>query len=161
MKKILFITSLFFGLVSFGQDNQSGVSKGQAPLQKGQTQFNVGAGFGNGFPVFASYDIAIHNDITVAPEIGLNLNGFDYLTIAGRGDYHFNRIIGIPSNWDFYAGINIGFVLGFSDYNGNEGLDLGAQVGGRYYFSDKFGVMIEGGGGRINYGGKIGLTIKM
>ena len=84
--------------------------------------------------------------------------------ISGNGNYHFNRILGIPSNWDFYAGLNLGFYVwnSSSDYPGdhNSGLGLGAQVGGRYYFNNKFGLNLEFGGGNAFDGGKIGVSIK-
>jgi hypothetical protein len=38
---------------------------------------------------------------------------------------------------------------------------IGAQVGGRYYFTDKFGVNVEIGGGNAFSGGKIGVSIKL
>jgi hypothetical protein len=132
-----------------------------APLSKGEKQLNFGLGFGSGLPAYFGMDFAVHDDITLGGTLGVNLDGFDYLSIAGRGDYHFNRIIGIPSEWDFYAGLNLGFVTGLNDYTGTSGLDLGAQVGGRYYWNDKWGINLEAGGGMINYGGKVGLTMKL
>ncbi len=155
MRKILTFALMLCGLLAFSQED------GAAPLSSGESQLNVGLGFGYGLPVFASYDIAVTNDITVAPQVGFNLDGFDYLILSGRGDYHFNRLIGIPSNWDFYAGLNLGFLLSLDDNAYSSGLDLGGQIGGRYYFSEKFGVLLEGGFGSLSSGGKVGLTIKM
>lgn len=129
-----------------------------APLEKGEKQLNFGLGFGGGLPAYVGADFAVHDDITVGPEVNINLDGFDYISIAGRADYHWNRLIGIPSNWDFYAGLNLGFVIGFSGYSSE--LDLGAQIGGRYYWSDKWGINLEFGGGTANVGGKIGVSMK-
>jgi len=39
------------------------------------------------------------------------------------------------------------------------GLGIGAQVGGRYYFSDNVGINIEFGGGNAFSGGKVGISI--
>jgi len=70
----------------------------------------------------------------------------------------------IPQNWDFYAGINIGFFIWNSpnDYEGSHtsGLGLGAQIGGRYYFNNRVGLNLEFGGGNAFSGGKIGVSIK-
>jgi len=85
--------------------------------------------------------------------------------ISGNGNYHFNRVLNIPSPWDFYAGLNLGFYVWSSpnDYVGSHssGLGLGGQIGGRYYFSDNFGVNLEFGGGNAFGGGKVGITLKL
>jgi hypothetical protein len=153
MKKITFIIVLsFITLISAAQ--------GEAPLAKGGRQLNFGVGFNTGgFPAYIGMDFAVHNDITVGGVIGLDLNSFSSLDISARGDYHFNRLLGITPNWDFYAGLNLGFRLGF---NGNSGgLSLGGQVGGRYFWNEKWGVNLEFGGGLFGAGGKIGMTMKM
>jgi hypothetical protein len=38
---------------------------------------------------------------------------------------------------------------------------LGAQIGGRYYLSDKVGLNLEFGGGNAFSGGKFGVSIKL
>jgi len=40
-------------------------------------------------------------------------------------------------------------------------LGLGAQVGGRYYISNKVALNLEFGGGNAFSGGKFGLTFKL
>ena len=71
----------------------------------------------------------------------------------------------MPSNWDFYAGLNLGFYAWTSpsDYPGDHtsGVGLGAQIGGRYYFSRTVGLNLELGGGTVTSGGKFGLTFKL
>lgn len=143
------------------------VANAQSPIGKGGQQFNFGVGLSNsGFPVYASYDFGVHPDITVAPMVQFNLDGLDYIIFSGRGDYHFNSVLDIPQNWDFYAGLNVGFAAEFDDddNNGNDddisGLDLGAQVGGRWYWNDKWGLNLEFAGGR-GWGTRFGLSVKM
>jgi outer membrane immunogenic protein len=84
---------------------------------------------------------------------------------SGNANYHFNTLLEIPQKWDFYAGLNIGFFAWLSpdDYYGSHksGIGLGAQIGGRYYFSDKMGINLEFGGGNAFSGGKIGVSIKL
>jgi outer membrane immunogenic protein len=166
MKK-LFLTIALFSVFA--------LSHAQTALPKGKTQLNFGVGFsGYGVPLYFGLDHAVHNDFTLGGELSLrtyndhyNGNGYAHniLGLSVNGNYHFNTILEIPSNWDFYAGLNVGFYAWTSpdDYPGdhNSGAGLGAQVGGRYYFSDTVGLNLEIGGGSLVSGGKIGLTIRL
>jgi hypothetical protein len=71
--------------------------------------------------------------------------------ISGNANYHFNQIMRIPRDWDFYASLNVGFYIWNSDadYEGDHtsGLGLGGQIGGRYYFSKSTAINLEFGGG--------------
>lgn len=147
----------------------------QSPLPKGKSQLNAGVGFSTwGVPVYLGFDYGVHPDISLGAELsyrGYNDNWKDnkyrhsVIGFLGNANYHFNTVLNIPSNWDFYAGLNLGFYSWNSpyDYEGNHtsGLGLGAQIGGRYFFSDKVGVNLEFGGGNAFSGGKFGLTIKL
>ena len=168
MKKLILSIALIT-LVSFAFS--------QSPLPKGKKQFNAGVGFsGWGVPIYAGMDFAVHNDVSLGFELsyrsyGENWSGYKFrhqiFGIYGNGNYHFNTILNIPSNWDFYAGLNIGFnvwnTTGDFDYNGgsSSGLGLGGQIGGRYYFSQKFGLNLEFGGGNSTNGGKFGISIRL
>jgi hypothetical protein len=159
-KLLLTVISLFVVATMFAQN----------PIKQGQLQFNGGVGFSSwGVPVYLGLDYGVHPDITLGGEISFrSYHDYGYRStitgISGNGNYHFNRILGIPSNWDFYAGLNLGFYVwnSPSDYHGDHssGLGLGAQVGGRYYFNNKFGVNLEFGGGNAFGGGKFGISIK-
>src|SRR5680860_1917862 len=85
------------------------------------------------------------------------------------GNYHFNELLEMPSNWDLYMGLSLGFIVFSSKWdgpgssieyagNGNSGLYLYAQIGGRYFFSDNIAVNLQLGGGNYFSGGKIGIT---
>lgn len=147
----------------------------QSPIGKGQKQFNAGLGFSTwGLPVYLGMDFGVHKDITLGGELSFRSYNENYyhnsynhtiIGISGNGNYHFNRILKIPSEWDFYAGLNAGFYIwsSSSDYGGNNasGLGLGIQIGGRYYFSKKLGINMEFGGGNAFSGGKIGISVKL
>lgn len=151
-----------------------GTAFAQTPLQKGETQFNGGFGFsGWGIPIYVGLDYGIDPDISIGGEVSFRSYSEDWgvseyshtiIGISGNGNYHFNRVLNIQKPWDFYAGLNIGFYIWSSPsgYGGshNSGLGLGAQVGGRYYFSETFGINLEFGGGNAFSGGKIGVTLK-
>ncbi len=152
-----------------------GSSKGQGTLPIGQAQLNLGLGFSDwGTPFYLGVDYGAARNVTLGGELSFrsydeNWDNTYYRRsitgISGNANYHFNRALDIPKNFDFYAGLNVGFYV-WSDagdgYRGNHssGLDLGAQVGGRYFFTNKFGVNLEFGGGNAFSGGKIGVTLK-
>lgn len=166
MKKIVLLVAFAFLAIT--------ATYAQAPLSKGEKQFNAGVGFsGWGVPLYVGMDFGVHQDITVGGELSFrsysqDLPGGNYKStifgISGNGNYHFNRILEIPSNFDFYAGLNLGFYIWntSNDYPGDgaSGLGLGGQVGGRYFFSDKLGINLEFGGGNAFSGGKFGITYK-
>ena len=151
MKRII----LLFGLIIIAGGIYA--QEGEAPLCKGDMQVNFGLGFGNwGLPIYASFDFAVHDDVTVGPEISLTFSeGGTYFGAVARGDYHFNRIIGIPSEWDFYAGASVGYRSGYN-YNAF----FGVQVGGRWYWDERWGLNVEVGGGST-FGGRVGVSFKL
>lgn len=166
MKKILLIVSL--ALVS-------GLTFSQNPFPKGRNQLNLGVGLSDwGVPIYFGIDHGVGNDFSIGGELSFRdykerWNDDDYshniTGISGNANYHFNRILEVNDNWDLYAGINLGFYIWSSPdtYRGshNSGLGLGAQLGARYYFSDKVGLNLEFGSGNAFSGGKVGLTIKL
>lgn len=172
MKKITLILGIAFLF--------SVAVKAQAPIQQGEKQLNVGFGLSNyGLPVYGGLEFGIGNNISIGGELTYrnyseNFSNSKwrntYTSIAGVGNYHFNELLEIPSNWDLYAGLSLGFTVFSSkwdgpgssiDYSGsgNSGLYLNGQIGGRYFFSDKMAVNLEFGGGNYFSGGKIGITV--
>lgn len=147
----------------------------QGPIQKGQSQINVGVGFSSwGVPLYLGFDYGVHSNITLGAEVsyrGYNDNEdndkyhHSIIGFSGNANYHFNNVLNIPSPWDVYAGLNLGFYSWSSpkNYGGSHssGLGVGAQIGARYYFSNSVGINLEFGGGNAFGGGKIGLTIKL
>jgi hypothetical protein len=115
---------------------------GVAPLDKGQLQINFGAGIANaGIPAYVSLDIALHKDVTLTPEVHVRFPFPDHNFRGGvlcKADYHWNYLIGIPSNWDFYAGARVGL-----EFGGGVFPRFGGQVGGRWYWTDDWGMNLE------------------
>jgi len=134
---------------------------GNLAMSQAQKQLNFGVGVNNGgLPVYASYDIPVHNDIAVAPFVQFNLDGFDYFAFGARGDYYFDRIMKLPESFDFYAGANLGYWMWFNNNNSTSPIYGGLEVGGRWFWSEKWGMNLEFSGG-IGYGVRFGLTYKM
>ena len=165
MKNYILVTCLALSSILFAQN----------PIEKGQAQINAGLGFSTyGLPVYVGVDYGIHEDITIGGEFSYRSFNQDYVGskyshkiygFLGNANYHFNNLLGIEPKYDVYGGLNIGFYSWSSPNgykgNGSSGLGLGLQIGGRYYFSDKFGINLEVGGGNATSGGKIGISIKL
>lgn len=168
MKKVFILTALALILIS-------GQAFSQSPEPVSKTQLNFGVGFsGWGVPLYIGMDFGIHPDITLGGEISYrsyreNWKNEYYnhgvIGFSGNLNYHFNTLLGIPRNWDFYAGVNVGFYVWSSpnNYYGshNSGLGIGGQIGGRYFLNNKVGLNLEFGGGNAFSGGKLGLTIRL
>ena len=143
----------------------------QGTLGKGGKQLNAGVGFSNyGVPIYAGLDFGVHESITIGPRVSYRtynqtFSGFKFsqnlIVISFNGNYHFNQLLELPSEWDLYAGLTLGYYIWSSaDYDAQaSGIGLDAQVGARYFFSDKFGLNLEFGGGTGN-GGSFGITLK-
>ncbi|MCK5846811.1 MAG: hypothetical protein KAG84_05195 [Bacteroidales bacterium] len=115
--------------------------------------------------VGVSFDIPVATDIAISPFAGTNLN-LDYLNLGVKANYYFDNLIGLPAAWDLYAGANAGFAMwigGDNMGNGNtSGVDIGLQIGGRWFWSDKWGIYLEFGGGHHSGGtAGLGLTMKL
>lgn len=165
--------SLFLSLISIFLI--SGIASAQSPLEAGGIQLNAGVGFsGWGLPIYVGADFGATDDISIGGEFSYRnyrnkIIGTTYnhrvMGILINGNYHFNTVLEIPDPFDFYAGLSLGYYVWTSDakYPGNsdDGIGLGIQIGGRYYFTDKVGVNLEIGGGSTVSGGKLGLTIKL
>lgn len=170
MKKVILI--LFLVVTSstvFGQR-----------VMEGESQVNAGIGFtsGWGLPFYGGFDYGVHEDITVGLQASYATRTYNagtygdykanWFGIGANGNYHFNTILGIPDNFDVYAGVTLAYNSlsynypnGFAGSNTGSGVGFAGQLGARYYFSDNFGINLEFGGGNIASGGKIGISFKL
>lgn len=160
MKKIFALLVVLIGFT---------YSYAQAPPGNGGKQLNAGVGLsGFGVPIYFGLDFGVHQDITIGPEFSFR-SYYDapythsIFVLGFNGNYHFNTLLDISSEWNLYAGLTLGYYVWSSpdDYTGSfgSGIGLDGQIGGRYFFSEKFGLNLEFGGGTIT-GGKFGITYK-
>jgi len=110
-----------------------------------------------------NYEIPVHRDITLAPGIGTNFD-LDWVNIGVKGNYYFDHVFGISDPaWDVYAGANLGYSIytGDNDHDDSD-IDFGLQVGGRWFWNDKWGLYVEIAGGSVSgLSPAIGLTVKL
>lgn len=143
MKK-LFTIIVLTGVLFFALQNEA-----EAQAAK---QLNIGI-------VGVSYELPVSSAITIAPAAFTNLD-FSYLTLGAKANYYFDDLFELNSSWDVYGGANAGFGLGLGNDNDSD-FSIGAQVGGRWFWSDTWGVYVEVGGGSLGGNGGVGVTMKM
>lgn len=177
MKTTIFTLLLFTSYFSFAQKStDKDKAEGQCPLSVGQNQINAGVGLSSwGIPVYVGLDHCFKDNLTFGAEVSFRRyhhKWFDnsyyerLIGIYANCNYHFNTILDIPSQWDVYLGLNLGFNMWLDsddDYyeSHTSGIGLGGQIGCRYYFSEKFGINLEVGSGNAFSGGKFGISIKL
>lgn len=158
MKKTIIFIALMLALtvVGFSQSN----------LDMGEKRINFGTGLSNhGVPLYFGMDFGVHPDISVGFVTSVRSdNNRSVLGAAAVGDYHFNRLLELDSEWDLYAGLSLGLVFwNYDDHSTNEpsplGLDI--QIGGRYYWNESWAINLELGGGSAFSGGRIGVSYKL
>ena len=116
---------------------------------------NLG-GIGTG--LYVGYEIPLGSAITIQPFATTDWN-FNKFIISVKGNYYFDNLFGVNSDWDVYAGANVGWRIDNGD-NDNSGAAWGGQIGARWFWSEKWGLNAEFGGGSGVLGG-LGVTMKM
>ncbi|MGV4438983.1 outer membrane beta-barrel protein [Ornithobacterium rhinotracheale] len=163
MKKLLFSALVAFGI-------------SQVSAQQGETLINAGVGFDSwsGVPVYVGAEHFVTNDITVGGQLGYgsasnygyqsSKEKADIFSVGAVGNYYFDTLLNLPSEWDVYAGLNLTYYSASVKINNekfnNSNTNFGAQIGTRYYFSTNWAANLQFGGGSEVSGGKIGVTYK-
>jgi|SRR5690606_4682076 len=150
MKKFKLIS--FTILLTFGLFIESHAQS----FQKGDVIVNAGVGLGStftfvgglGLPLGGGVEFAVSDVIGVGGEIGfVSGGGLTALYVGPKGYYHFNELLNIENDQlDLYAGLALYYrhfsFSGFS-FGIGSGIYPGFHIGGRYYFSESFGVNVE------------------
>lgn len=132
-------------------------------MAQGNDQFPIGEKQLNFGPLYAGVDFGVQQNITVGPMISYNWAYYDPVlgifntsfNLLGKADYHFGQLLNLPEQWDVYGGLRLGFGFG----NGARLLS-GVEIGGRWFWSKKWGLNVETVYG--NYvGGNIGVTMRL
>lgn len=143
MKKILAI--LGFVLISQLSFAQAWNGSNDRKVQAGLNAW----GFGSG--ITGTYDHGINNLLSIGAGanfyFGDNHNSSGFF-LFGRLNAHLQDALKLSDKIDIYPGVDVGF-------HGN-GFGLGAHIGARYFFSQKFGVFAE-----IGNNGSLGVSINL
>ncbi|NLR89892.1 hypothetical protein [Flammeovirga agarivorans] len=166
---LVFIFSVLATITVNAQSNDStqtsSNSKKGGSYATGHPWFiNAGFGFSNhGIPFYVGGEYnGFHPDISVGGVFSYhnkwnNDKSHSAWTLSAIGNYHFNRLLNLTSEWDVYAGANVGF-YGYSD--NATGFGGGIQIGGRWFINDFIGLNLQFGGGTVS-GGQFGVTFRL
>jgi len=106
-----------------------------------------------------SYDIPVSENIAISPFGGTNFD-LDWFIAGVKANYYFDNLFGFPDAWDVYGGANAGFGFALDDGEDND-LDIGLQVGGRWFWSEKWGIYLELGGEKLGTTRGLGITMRL
>ena len=133
------------------------IANAQAWDGKGDTKISIGYEFysystisnlGNTQDgLVTTIDYGITDNISIGTGINYNLNSTNFYFNL-RSDYHFQHLLELSSNFDVYAGADIGL----NTYHDND-WDLGFHIGSRFMFTDVIGIYLE-----VGNRGNIGLS---
>lgn len=181
MNKFLINIIIGISVLAFGQQNR---------MFKRTWDINAGLGVSNwGMPIYGGIDFTAFRDVSIGAELSFRSHTHQWkgngtyapafyrhsiIGAMGNVNYHFNRVLNIPEEWDVYAGGNAGwlhayyddqYVKAYGDSYYNHGaassLGFGGQIGGRYYFAERFALHLEISAGNVLTGVKMGLTMKL
>lgn len=138
----------------------------QGTLAPGKAQLDAGVGFSTyTTPFYIGFDYGLKNNMTVGAELSYRdrNNYWRVISITGNWNFHFNKMLKLTPEWDLYAGLKAGYLY-YDTYAGYElsetNFYAGGQVGGRWFFTDNFGLNVELAVGNSFSDGRLGITYK-
>ncbi|NME69891.1 hypothetical protein [Flammeovirga aprica] len=171
---IVLLITVLFSLESTAQNTKRRTSSNYSNGSK--FYLNTGVGVNTrGVPFYIGLDYnGVHPDISIGGSFGIHnykhyhknhYRGHRAWNLSFNGNYHFNRIMNIPNNFDFYAGANIG-LYSYSDRHDYpidnwSYIRMGLQIGGRWFINDTIGLNLQFGGGTQYSGANFGLTFRL
>ena len=142
MKKIYTLLAIAILLLAGGKNIKA---------QEDYTALNMLINLGSISAINVNYEFQVADAITVAPVALVDFDG-DF-GIGVKGTYYFDALFNLTDPWDTYAGLDLGYKFNNSDFG------IGIFIGGEWHFSDKWGLLLEIGGGNLSFGGAIGAAV--
>lgn len=162
-KNILLLTILFVLILSVNLNAQI--------FDKAR---NINAGIGtssNGIPFYIGIDQEVATHITVGLSAAMNSHeniegetpfNQNIYSFTINTNYYMGHMIGLPENWNFYGGLNLGMIFNKSEHelgtDEHYGPGIGLQLGSRYFFTPNLAANLELGGGYTATGIRIGIS---
>lgn len=142
------------------------------PYTDNTKMLSLGVGASSwGIPFLVSYEQPIADNITVGGSLSYQSRSKTYASykykhtlygLNARGSYHFNELLNATDDWDFYAGVALGYYFWSSPDNyigsGYGGFNASPLVGARYFLNQNLGFYGELGASSISTGATIGVT---
>ncbi|MGK0494269.1 MAG: hypothetical protein ACJAU2_000648 [Maribacter sp.] len=131
MKNLSWLVVLFFGVTALNAQAFDG---------KGDSKFQIGASFqSNGTGISATFDRGLGENFSIGLSSGyvLGLNAdidadfVDRINLTARFNANIGSVLNLGDAVDIYPGLNLSL------------RQFGGHLGGRYFFSDGFGVFTE------------------
>ncbi len=131
MKNIIVGIVLVFGVT---------LMNAQAFDGKGDSKFQVGASFqDNGTGITATYDYGLGENFSIGVSTGyvlgveeaIDADFGDRINVVARFNANIGSVLNIDDAVDIYPGLNLSLK------------QFGGHIGGRYFFSDGFGIFTE------------------
>lgn len=135
---------------------------------------NINAGIGTsseGMPIYLGIDQEIFDHMTVGfsaainsyehteGEASFNQNIYSF---SFNTNYYMGHMIGLPEEWNFYGGLNLGMIFYKSENelgaDEHYGPGIGLQLGTRYFFTPDLAANLELGGGYTATGIRLGIS---
>ncbi|MEN4762132.1 DUF6646 family protein [Chryseobacterium sp. C39-AII1] len=146
MKKLFFMLMMVF---------LGTAANAQAWTGKGDQKINLGlSAWGYGTGIAATYDYGLNKLISVGAGANAYFDNYkdndkdNRVFIFGRLNFHLQDALDLPSKWDIYPGVDVG-ILG-RDFG------IGAHIGAKYFFTEKFGVFAE-----VGNNGSLGVSFNL
>lgn len=146
MKKILTLcASLLICTLSFAQ---AWSGNGDQKVQAGVVPYGYGTG------ISGTYDYGLSDFVSVGAGVNFYFDNYkdndniNRAFIFGRVNAHLQEALDLPEQWDVYPGIDLGVV--------GRDFGLGAHIGARYFFTEKFGAFVE-----LGSHGTLGVSINL
>ena len=142
MKKIYKLLILVFVL---------GIGVNNAKAQEDNTALNLLINLGQVNGINVNYEFQVADAITVAPVALVDFDGDFGLGV--KGTYYFDALFNLTDPWDTYAGLDLGYKFDSSNFG------IGIFIGGEWHFADKWGLLLELGGGNLSFGAAVGVAV--
>lgn len=129
-----------------------GMGVNTAKAQEDYTALNLLINLGEVNAINVNYEFQVADQITVAPVALIVFDDGDF-GIGVKGTYYFDVLFNLTDPWDTYAGLDLGYLFDRSDFG------IGIFIGGEWHFAEKWGLLLELGGGNLSFGGAVGAAV--